>query len=101
MQDIRAIPTATMAIVSQILSSLAESVAKLTESAAKGTAVRGMVSEIEGRGAVPEVAVRGLVAKGVAAIADEATLRVKNGTVNAINTPACLKRAAMLCIFPP
>jgi nitrous oxidase accessory protein NosD len=92
MQDIRAIPTATMAMVSQILSSLAESVAKLTESAAKGTALRG---------AVPEVAVRGLVAKGVAAIAGEATLRVKNGAVNAINTPACLKRAAMLCIFPP
>ena len=101
MQDIRAIPTATMAIVSQILSSLAESVAKLAKSAAKGV----MLSEATLEVAVRGLAARGLTAKGVAAIAGEdtlrVTLRVRNGTVHAINTPACLKRAAMLCIFPP
>jgi len=97
MQDIRAIPTATIAMVSQILSSLAESVAKLAKSAAKGV----MLSEATLEVAVRGLAARGLPAKGVAAIAGEATLRVRNGTVNAINTPACLKRAAMLCIFSP
>jgi hypothetical protein len=90
MQDIRAIPTATMAIVSQILSSLAESVAK-------GVMLSEAALEVDVRG----LAARGLPAKGVAAIAGEATLRVKNGAVNATNTPACLKRAAMWCIFPP
>ena len=97
MQDIRAIPTATMAIVSQILSSLAESVAKLAKSAAKGVILSEAALEVAVRG----LAARGLTAKGVAAIAGEATLRVKNGAVNATNTPACLKRAAMLCIFSP